>query len=74
MLIKGRYYMHRKAADVCVLILQEIGSGTYEVQWWNIGQNGTPSPLKLEADRIYMHPDVWSDITEYLHEPRDKWN
>ena len=74
MILKGRYYMHEKAADVCVLVISDAGSGTYEVQWWNLGTVGTPSPVDNYTDFIYMHPTVWKDITEYLKEPREQWS
>lgn len=74
MILKGRYYMHEQAMDVCVLIISDAGGGTYEVQWWNIGYVGTPWPVDSGTDFIYMHPTVWKDITEYLKEPREKWS
>lgn len=74
MILKGRFYMHEKAMDVCVQIIEDHGGGTYEVQWWNLGYVGTPWPIDVETQRIYMHPDVWKDVTEYLREPREQWN
>ena len=74
MMLKGRYYMHQQAMDVCALIISNQGNGMFEVQWWNVGYVGNPWPIRLETDIIYMHPDVWKDITEYLQTPRESWN
>jgi hypothetical protein len=69
----GNFYMHEKSMDACVRVLEDIGSGTYEVTWWNIGFVGTPWPITSEPQRIYMHPDVWTDITAKINLPREQW-
>lgn len=74
MILKGRYYMHTSSSNMCVLILDDHGSGTYEVQWWDIGKIGVPCAISETSERIYMHPDVWQDITEYLQEPVERWS
>lgn len=74
MILKGRYYMHDKSMDVCVQIVDSLGNGMYKVQWWNLGYVGTPWPIDGNYDEIYMHPDVWNDITENLQLPREKWS
>lgn len=73
MLKVGNFYMHTKAMDVCVQIMEDLGSGTYTVQWWNLGSVGTPWPVPADEQQIYMHPDVWTDITEQMTLPRLQW-
>jgi hypothetical protein len=74
MMLKGRYYMHERSSSMCALILDVLGNNMFEVQWWEIGQVGTPHALGIENEQIYMHPDVWRDITEFLQEPREQWS
>lgn len=70
MITVGQFYMHDKALDVCVLVVADHGSFTYEVQWWNIGYTGNPWRVDVHTYRIYMHPDVWTNITDKLQIPR----
>jgi hypothetical protein len=66
----GDFYMHDKALDVCVLVLEDHGSGTYEVQWYNMGYTGDAWMIDPVPQRIYMHPDVWTNITKHVNLPR----
>ena len=74
MFLRGRFYMHKKAADVCALITDDCGNSIYEVQWYVLGKVGTPTPLNENVEQIFMHSDVWHDITENIKEPREKWS
>lgn len=69
MITVGQFYMHDRSVNMCVLVLRDYGSGTYEVQWWDLGYNGTPSPTVDDTQRIYMHPTVWTNITTKLKFP-----
>jgi hypothetical protein len=69
----GKYYMHDKALDVCALVHENLGDGQYSVRWFNIGYVGTPWLIDDSLQQIYMHPDVWTDITDKLHLPRPQW-
>lgn len=66
----GRYYMHTNSKDVCALVLESLGDFMYEVEWWSLGKIGTPTRVNQEVQEIYMHPNVWHDITEHLHEAK----
>lgn len=70
MFTPGQFYMHDTSKDVCVLVLKDCGGFTCEVQWWNLGCTGNPWPIDLEPQRIYMHPDVWTNITDHISLPR----
>lgn len=69
MITVGNFYLHDNSTDVCALVLQDHGSGTYEVQWYNLGTVGNPWPLRNDSERIYMHPEVWTNITDRLQVP-----
>jgi hypothetical protein len=70
----GKFYMHEKAMDACVLVQSVHDNGTCTVEWYNLGYTGNPWPIMDEQQTIYMHPDVWHDITELVSTPRDQWN
>lgn len=70
MFTAGQFYMHDKALDVVALVLKDHGSFTYEIQWWNLGTTGNPWPVSSQTERLYMHPDVWTNVTDKLDIPR----
>jgi hypothetical protein len=69
----GKFYMHNKSMDVCALVHEALGDNNYSIQWFNIGYVGTPWPIEPFVQQIYMHPDVWTDITDKLYTPRPQW-
>lgn len=70
MLQIGKFYMHKKSMDVAVKVVADYGNLFYEVEWWTLGCEGKPWQAPTQNSVVYMHPDVWRDITELLHKPR----
>lgn len=70
---QGKFYMHNKAMDVCVFVQSIADNSMANVKWYNIGYTGNPWLIMDEVECIYMHPDVWNDVTELLSTPRDQW-
>jgi hypothetical protein len=73
MIKTGKFYMHDKSLDTCVLVHESLGDGQYSVQWHNLGYVGTPWAIEPYLQQIYMHPDVWTDVTDKLTIPRTQW-
>lgn len=70
MIKSGEYYMHQNAMDVCVLVLETQANGMALVEWYNLGYTGNPWQIPTDQQLIYMHPDVWQNITASVREPR----
>lgn len=62
----NHFYMHVNSADVCVKVLRSLGSGTHEVEWYDLGMMRNVQSRHEPVQEIYMHPDVWADITEHV--------
>lgn len=74
MITAGEFYMHRKDADTCVLVLAVKGNGMADVLWHSIGLTGEVWPSMQETQELYMHPDVWANITELVKPLEAAWS
>jgi hypothetical protein len=70
MYIINDFYMHEKSMDVCVKVVKDYGNLFYEVEWWTLGTTGNPWRTPVENSIVYMHPDVWRNITQLMHSSR----
>lgn len=67
----GNYYMHDKSADACVRVQEIMPNNNCKVVWHQLGNMGMPTPIMEEAEVIYMHPDVWRDVTALVTSAND---
>ncbi len=68
----GHYYM-RDNTTMVAQVLQSLRTGTHMVAWYSLSPSKDLLRESTETQEIYMHPDVWADVTDVVLKA-ELWN